>query len=679
MRKLLAATLLLAAACQTTTTTDTMSRPPATITPSPTPVAVETKLAVASDVAARVAQLPRTTIDYDRTLLNDNERQVVAKLVEASNYIDEIYWRQVSEQNQELRRRLQAQSSASAIDRAAYEYFLINKGRWDRLKENEPFIEPFGSAGAKPAGAAFYPAGMTKDELDRYVAAHPDQKDALQGLFTVVRRQGGNLVAIPYSKYYRELLDPAAQRLREAAAITDNAQLKTYLTKLTEAFGTDDYRDSDMAWMDLGGPIEVVIGPYEVYEDEMFNDKASFESFVTVVDRPESEKLAAYAHALPDMERNLPEPEQYRNPNRGSESPIRVVQEIYTAGDARRGVQTAAFNLPNDEFVREKKGSKKVLLKNVINAKYNQSGKPIALRVLDESQLPLLSFDAFFNQILFHELSHGLGPGYITRPDGRRVAVGITYVPLFDEAGRRLNIVANVRDMTRARETEELKSTLLSVISHELKTPVALIKGYAGTLRREDANWDRQTLNESLAIIEEESDRLNKLINNLLDASRIQAGGLRLRFGYLRLDLLAQKVAAEFRTQTSRHTITLDFPEPLPPVMGDEERLREVIGNLLSNALKYSPQGGVIVVGGRADAGEVRVFVSDQGIGVAPGERQKIFEHFYRVDNASTRKTQGAGLGLFLVKAVVEAHGGMVSVESEPGKGSTFSFTLPRR
>lgn len=268
---------------------------------------------------------------------------------------------------------------------------------------------------------------------------------------------------------------------------------------------------------------------------------------------------------------------------------------------------------------------------------------------------------------------------YIKRPDGGRVAVGITYVPLFDDAGRRLNIVANVRDTTRAREAEELKSTLLSVISHELKTPVALIKGYAGTLRREDANWDRQTLNESLAIIEEESDRLNKLINNLLDASRIQAGGLRLRFGYLRLDLLAQKVAAEFRTQTSKHTIELDFPEPLPAVVGDEERLREVIGNLLSNALKYSPQGGRIVVGGRADAGEVRLFVSDQGIGVASGEQQKIFEHFYRVDNASTRKTQGAGLGLFLVKAVVEAHGGTVSVDSEPGKGSTFSFTLPRR
>jgi PAS domain S-box-containing protein len=269
--------------------------------------------------------------------------------------------------------------------------------------------------------------------------------------------------------------------------------------------------------------------------------------------------------------------------------------------------------------------------------------------------------------------------GYIVRPDGRRVPVGITYVPLFDESGRRLNVVANVRDMTRAREAEELKSTLLSVISHELKTPVALIKGYAGTLRREDANWDHETLGQSLAIIEEEADRLNKLINNLLDASRIQAGGLKLRFGYLRLDLLAQKVAAEFRTQTNRHRISLDFPEELPPVMGDEERLREVLGNLLSNALKYSPQGGDIVVGGRVDAGEVRIFVSDQGIGIARPEQHKIFEHFYRVDNASTRKTQGAGLGLFLVKAVVEAHGGSVWVESEPGSGSTFSFTLPRR
>jgi peptidase M49-like protein len=424
MRKLLVFLSFVLAACQTTHPSDTMSKPPATTTPTITPVA-SARLAVAPDIAARVAQMPRTVIDYDRSLLNESERQVVAKLIEASKFIDEIFWRQASETNPELRTRLQAQ------DGPGYDYFLINRGRWDRLKENEPFIEPFGSAGAKPPGAGFYPPDMTKEEFERYVAAHPDQKAALEGLFTVVRRHGANLVAVPYSQAYRDLLEPAAQRLREASALTTNPQLKTYLSKVADAFGKDDYRDSDMAWMDLVGPIEVVIGPYEVYEDGLFNYKAAFESFVTVVDAPESAKLTAYAAALPDMERNLPEPEQYRNPNRGSESPIRVVQEIFTAGDARQSVQTAAFNLPNDEFVREKKGSKKVLLKNVINAKFVQSGKPIALRVLDESQLPLLNFDAFFNQILFHELSHGLGPGYVTQKDGARVEARILLKNLY--------------------------------------------------------------------------------------------------------------------------------------------------------------------------------------------------------------------------------------------------------
>ncbi len=269
--------------------------------------------------------------------------------------------------------------------------------------------------------------------------------------------------------------------------------------------------------------------------------------------------------------------------------------------------------------------------------------------------------------------------GEIIRPDGRRVAVSITYSPLYDESGYRVNTVANIRDITRAREAEELKSTLLSVISHELKTPVALIKGYAGTLRREDANWDQQTLSQSLAIIEEEADRLNQLINNLLEASRIQAGGLQLRFGYVRLDRLAKKVADEFRTQTNKHTLTVEFPQELPPIMGDEERLREVISNLISNAIKYSPQGGNIRMGGSADANQVRLYVSDEGIGVPFAEREKIFERFYRVDSASTRKTQGAGLGLFLVKAVVDAHGGRVWVDSTPGHGSQFNITLPIR
>lgn len=401
--------LVVAAACQKAEMTQ------------PATTAAASSSTVAPDVAQRMAQLPRTVIDYDRSLLNDNERQVVAKLIEASKQIDEIYWRQVSEKNPALRDQLAKQGGA------AYDYFIANKGPWDRLKGDEPFI----GTEKKPAGAAFYPPDMTKDEFEKYVAAHPDAKDSLQGLFTVVRRDGANLKGIPYSEYYKDLLDQAATHLREAANISNDGALKRFLVLRADAFKSGDYRESDMAWMDLTGNIEVVIGPYEVYEDNLFNYKASFESFVTVVDKPESAKLAAYAHALPDMERNLPEPEQYKNPNRGSESPIKVVQELYTAGDARRGVQTAAFNLPNDEVVREKKGSKKVMLKNVMDAKFRQSGKPIAMRVLDPSLTSLVSFDAFFNHVLFHELSHGLGPGFLKQPDGKRVEVRIPLKELY--------------------------------------------------------------------------------------------------------------------------------------------------------------------------------------------------------------------------------------------------------
>jgi len=392
----------------------------AACTPTPTPPAdAGARLAIAPDTPKRLAQLPRTVIDYDRTLLNENEQQVVARLIEAAKAIDEIYWRQVAEENPGWRAQLEKQASQSALDRAGYDYFIANKGPWDRLKDDEPFV----GSKKKPAGAAFYPEDITKEEFEKYIAAHPEAKESLEGLFTVVRREGANLTAIPYSVHYREALNRAAQAMREAAALTTNASLKRFLTTRANAFFNDDYRESDMAWMDLDSPIEVVIGPYEVYEDNLFNYKASFESFITVVDRPESEKLAAYAHALPEMERNLPEPDQYKNTTRGTESPIKVVQEIYTAGDARAGVQTSAFNLPNDEFVREKKGSKKVLLKNVMDAKFRLSGKPIALRVLDPSLVGLVSFDAYFNHVLFHELSHGLGPGYLTQPGGERVEV----------------------------------------------------------------------------------------------------------------------------------------------------------------------------------------------------------------------------------------------------------------
>jgi hypothetical protein len=406
-----AAILILAVGAAACRTPGAAPQPPAA---PASPASTAGEASASKELPAKLKQFPRTVIDYDRSLLNENERQVVAKLIEASKYMDDIFWLQVSPNNPEWRRRLAADPSKHA----ELEYFDIMKGPWDRLDHEKPFIP---GIGAKPAGAGFYPADMTKEEFERWIAANPGDKEAFQGLFTIIRRQGDRLVAIPYSQAYRDSLVPAAQKLREAAAITTNASLRDYLTKRADAFLSDDYYASDIAWMDLEGPIEVVIGPYEVYEDELFNYKASFESFVTVVDRPESEKLVRYAAALPAMERHLPLPQQHKNPNRGTDSPIRVVQQIFTAGDARRGVQTAAFNLPNDERVRETKGSKKVLLKNVMEAKYRQSGHPVAQRVLDASQIGKVSFDAFFNHVLFHELAHGLGPGIITGPDGQKV------------------------------------------------------------------------------------------------------------------------------------------------------------------------------------------------------------------------------------------------------------------
>ena len=376
---------------------------------------------IVKDLDARLAKLPRTIIDYDRSLLDENETKVLQKLIEASKIIDDIYWIQVAEENPKVRAELEAAAATSPEHAKALSLFTMNHGRWDRLAEDEPFVAPFGKEGAKPHGAGFYPADMTKEELEAWIAANPKDKEAFQSTFTVIQRDGKGLKAVPYSEAYKAKLEEAAAKLREAAAMTTNASLESFLEKRAAAFLSNDYYESDFAWMDLDSPIEVVIGPYEVYEDGHFNYKASFEAFVCVVDKGESDKLKIYEKHLPDMERALPIPDEHKNPNRGGESPIKVVQEVFTSGDARNGVQTSAFNLPNDERVREAKGSKKVMLKNVMEAKFKQSGQPIAMRTLDPSQVGLISFDAYFNFVLFHELSHGLGPGIIKGPDGQKI------------------------------------------------------------------------------------------------------------------------------------------------------------------------------------------------------------------------------------------------------------------
>ncbi|QPC81545.1 PAS domain S-box protein [Phototrophicus methaneseepsis] len=270
--------------------------------------------------------------------------------------------------------------------------------------------------------------------------------------------------------------------------------------------------------------------------------------------------------------------------------------------------------------------------------------------------------------------------GELARKDGLTLSVGITYAPLFGQDGKLHNIIGNLRDITNFRRAQEMQNVFISTVSHELRTPVALIKGYASTLTRPDAKWNEDIVRNSLGVIEEEADRLTVLIDDLLTASKIQAEhGVRLRLADdVRLDILAASAVERQRMQTDKHTFVVSFPSDFPAIPGDATLLRQVIDNLLTNAMKYSPRGGTITVGGRFNEDSVTFFVRDEGIGIPESELPNIFSRFYRVDNKLTTTTKGTGLGLYLVKSIVDAHGGTINVKSQPDYGSTFYFTIPR-
>jgi len=269
--------------------------------------------------------------------------------------------------------------------------------------------------------------------------------------------------------------------------------------------------------------------------------------------------------------------------------------------------------------------------------------------------------------------------GDLMRQDDMTVSIGITYAPMFKPDGQLTSIIANVRDISNFRQAQEIQNTFISVVSHELKTPVAIIKGYAATLNRPDARWDESIMRETANVIEEEADRLNGLIQNLLDATRLQAQHqMKLDISEVAVDALLERSVERFRMQTSLHNLILNLPETFPMVTGDGVRLRQVIDNLIGNAIKYSPAGGTITISAHYDEHSVSVSVRDEGVGLSSEDQKRVFDRFYRVDGKLTRKTQGTGLGLFLARSIIEAHGGAITVESRPGEGSTFYFTIPR-
>jgi uncharacterized protein YjbJ (UPF0337 family) len=360
------------------------------------------------ELAAKIARFAPTVVTADVSKLSVNDRKALDKIIAAARLLDPLYIRQVWSGNEALLKKLE--SDRTPLGKLRLHYFHINKGPWSQLDDNVPFIPE--APATKPPGAAHYPDDMTKEEFSAWVGTlSPGEKAKANGFFYAIRRgTDGKLMAVPYSRVYHDFLAPAADLLREAADLTSNATLKDFLNKRAKAFLSDDYYESDVAWMDLDAPIDVTIGPYETYSDELFSNKAAYEAYVTIRDDAESAKLKRFSQYLQELEDHIPIDAKYRNPKLGALSPIRVVNVVFSSGEGNSGVQTAAFNLPNDEKVISEKGSKRVMLKNIQNAKFEKTLMPIASVVLSRSDRANLSFEAFFTHILMHELMHGLGP-----------------------------------------------------------------------------------------------------------------------------------------------------------------------------------------------------------------------------------------------------------------------------
>jgi hypothetical protein len=354
------------------------------------------------------ARFAPTEIRVDISDLSAGDQKALVKLIEASRIVNTIFLTQLWSGNLALLARLE--KDRSPLGQACLHYFWISKGPWSDLDEHTAFLP--GVPPKKLPGANFYPPDMTKDEFEAWVKALPEaQRRDAEGFFTVIVRDAAKgLQAVPYSKTYGKELEQAARLLREAAGLTDNETLRKFLNLRADAFLSNDYYASDLAWMDLDAPLDVTIGPYETYADELFGYKAAFETLVNLRDDRETAKVNFFAGQMQEIEDNLPIDARYRNPKIGAAAPIRVVNEVFAAGDANHGVQLAAYNLPNDERVVQEKGSKRVMLKNVSEAKFQSTLVPIAKRMLAPGAQRDLSFEAFFTHILAHEMTHGIGP-----------------------------------------------------------------------------------------------------------------------------------------------------------------------------------------------------------------------------------------------------------------------------
>jgi peptidase M49-like protein len=389
-----------------------------------------------SPIERKLAQYTTVRLTADLDKLTENERRMIPLLIDAARSMDAIYWRQAYGNRDSLLQSIE--------DPSTRRYAEINYGPWDRLDGNTPFIE---GVGAKPKGAGFYPRDMAKEEL---------QGKALQSQYTLVRRDSaGALIAVPYHEAYADQIAPAVAKLREAAELAEDPALRRYLELRAQALETDEYQPSDLAWLDMkDNTIELVIGPIETYEDQLFGSKAAHEAFVLVKDKEWSGRLARYATMLPSLQSELPVPAAYKRERPGSDSDLNAYDAVYYAGDANAGSKTIAINLPNDEEVQLRKGTRRLQLKNAMQAKFDKILLPIAGELIAEDQRRHINFDAFFSNVMFHEVAHGLG---IKNTIGRK---GTVREALKEQAGALEEGKADILGLfmiTRLHQRGELK------------------------------------------------------------------------------------------------------------------------------------------------------------------------------------------------------------------------------
>ena len=346
------------------------------------------------EMKQRLAQFEEVTLTTDLSWLSDSEKEILGILIDAAKLMDDIFWMEAYGDKEELLNSIE--------NEYAREYAKIHYGPWDRLKNNAPFIE---GVGPKPPMAQFYPEDMTVEEFEAW--DNPDKTS----LYTLVRRDAeGNLITVPYSEAFKEKHEKAAELMRKAAELAEDEGLKKYLTLRAEALLTDEYQPSDFAWMEMKeSDIDFVVGPIENYEDGLFGYKAAHESFVLVKDPEWSAKLAKFNAMLTDLQAGLPVPDEYKAEVPGTDADMNVYYALYYAGDCNAGSKTIAINLPNDPEIHLAVGSRKLQLKNAMKAKFDRILKPISEMLIDESQRKYITFDAFFENTTFHEVSHGMG------------------------------------------------------------------------------------------------------------------------------------------------------------------------------------------------------------------------------------------------------------------------------